>query len=82
MNAIAEAMHLLDEERESRRWFEPPAEEACERARHRDTVDVQDDADGEEPPPLAFDGERVLDWTVQRICACSLAEGAPEALQA
>ena len=64
MNAIAEAMHLLEDELQQGYGLEGRAlgEPAC---------------DDDEPPPRAFDGERVLDWTVERICACSChADGA------
>jgi len=61
MNAIAEAMHLLEDESHEAYGFEARAhdEPAC------------DEPDDDDPPPRVFDSERVLDWTVQRICACS-----------
>lgn len=62
MNAIAEAMHLLDDELQDGYGFE---------ARALDAPACEDLGEDDEPPPRAFDSERVLDWTVERICACS-----------
>lgn len=82
MNAIADSMLLLDDPPLAERLPIPNAYAA-----DRDAADwreaVLDDRaryedEDQDAPPVAFDGERVLDWTVRGICACSLqAQSAP-----
>lgn len=87
MNAIADSMLLLDEPPLAERLPIPNAYAADRDAADREAADwreaVLDDRaryedEDQDAPPAAFDGERVLDWTVRGICACSLqAQSAP-----
>jgi len=66
MNAIADPIELLEAECEAIGWYgaaEPP---------------LEDDADDDETIDFAC-SQRVLDWTVERICACPPYRRHPEA---